>query len=1085
MFGSKFNARSSQPTRFRTMESLERRDMMAGDVNAVLVNGVLHIEGTKDDDTIAVRTFEENGIAQIGVYYGKDEELRYSYDAIRVSAIELLAFAGNDTVDLSEMTVDCRILGGPGNNTLKGGAGNDVIIGSEGLDQIFGNGGIDYIYGRGGADEIDGGDGGDYISLDAGRKLGSIDEGDHDLEAMDYEQRVYHDLIHRYRDAFGFVVTEHESGGYHEQGDAVHSTGLAVAAAALHGHNADVRELLRVLRDQPFMYENGKLRLIRHPLVEEYLKRGDSIDPDPIRHSPVTKDGIIGVMAGLHYAYNSDGMSEETRALAREVMGKYIDFLIDNQWKTLDQYPEEYWSTVDDPRKNGDEKVFAKIFSTPHGSLEKEIGLVTKKGVEAYVLSPSDHYALQNVAAKMGFTTAHWNVFGATLATFTQVSGDRLQQVSKDSARNLAEWVGSQFDQFLKDLPSIHRGYSFHVIPGLDQTLITGSIDLDISSADRERVVSAVKDLVYELFNGVLPRFTDQATETPAEIFKQVNLIGRLADKVVDILPSWMGRDAARSLVMGSLQQAMPWISGEVLNEVFVFRVAHILAADKPDVAHLTFWPTLLELETRPEMVDLLGWSVSQLQSSVAESTDMLLFTWLDGGTDRVNKWLKKFETDPDYGNIDYAWKVESVSNEEKIAKASKSESKDFGKHRVDYLLLKGLKEHGRPEALSRRLDWIEPWRESVEEYFNDLKDQAGDAWNQLKNDAVRLAKKLVFELKVGLADTAKILRDQTGATYKEIVTGLAEVTNDFGDLANALREADANYNDIVESMWSQTDKSLTRMAKVLKSAGAEFGEITGALWGKANKNLNSMAKALEAAGANYGQIVDQLWTKSGKNLNNMAEALQESGANYTQIADELWSKAKSNVTNMAKVLDHTGADAGDIVNALWSKSGKSLKVMAATLDDLGVKYSEIINELWAESGKNLGKLAQALDHIGADYGDIVNALWAKSGKNLNKVAIALDEAGASYNEIVDELWARSGKNLNKMAEALDAAGANFSKVAKALAAKAGSKNQLKDAIRYIGGSAKDASSAVSDAWDSVSGKVGGVVSKGKTILGL
>jgi serralysin len=81
---------------------------------------------------------------------------------------------GNDTISGSDNRKrGNRLLGGPGNDTIRGGAGPDLIygnsgqdriVGGTGNDQLFGGPGADVIYGNSGNDHIEGGASKDFLS---------------------------------------------------------------------------------------------------------------------------------------------------------------------------------------------------------------------------------------------------------------------------------------------------------------------------------------------------------------------------------------------------------------------------------------------------------------------------------------------------------------------------------------------------------------------------------------------------------------------------------------------------------------------------------------------------------------------------------------------------------------------------------------------------------------------------------------------------------------------------------------------------------------------------------------------------------
>jgi len=357
-------------------------------VQATLVNDVLIVNGTSGNDKITVQQIPNAvGGSEIDVLVGDDKVNVGTFNGGAVREVAVYGLGGNDYIDLSGLKADARVLCGSGNNTVIGGSGTNTLLGGPGNDTLIGGSGTNVMYGGDGTNVLKPGSGENYMSLGTGVTFppGTLKPGDHDIEAMSYSDRVYFDLIHRYRDAFGIVVTTNVGDGTdNEQGDSLQATGLATAAAALRGDDAGTYQLLLTLRDQFFVSEGGETRLIRHPLVWDYIKSGAAFVKE--RHSPVTKDGIVGLIPGLYYAFTSPGMSDSTKALANEVIQKYINYFIANQWSTIGQYPDNY--------KAQDGKNFANVFDANGNE-------VAYKGPEAFILAPNDIYAIKNVAGKM------------------------------------------------------------------------------------------------------------------------------------------------------------------------------------------------------------------------------------------------------------------------------------------------------------------------------------------------------------------------------------------------------------------------------------------------------------------------------------------------------------------------------------------------------------------------------------------------------------------------------------------------------------------------------------------------------------
>src|SRR5207302_482437 len=104
----------------------------------------------------------------------------------------------------------------------------------------------------------------------------------------------------------------------------------------------------------------------------------------------------------------------------------------------------------------------------------------------------------------------------------------------------------------------------FNLIPGVDRTLVKGSLDLEISEADRTNIVTFVEDQVRTLLQDFLlnlvPGLPPVLPGTELE-HKFDDFFGRFIDHVVDVLPSWVGADRWKPFLTSVLQQAMPWLN--------------------------------------------------------------------------------------------------------------------------------------------------------------------------------------------------------------------------------------------------------------------------------------------------------------------------------------------------------------------------------------------------------------------------------------------------------------------------------------------------------------------------------------------
>ena len=1013
-------------------------------VSAELISNVLVIRGTdieKWGDNITVTMVPvgdpiDPNSAQPGqvlpthmVNVEDHGKLIGSWDSFSVFRIEVTALAGDDAVNLEGIAYDSWVYGGPGDDILKGGSGADRLFGGEGKDELVGNAGNDVLYGDAGKnDELNGGPGNDYLSVSPRTPLETIPAGDEDIETLSYEERMYFNLIHRHRDAWGFIINHGGIGQPDELGDAGIFTGIATATAALRGNAEDTLSLLKTLRDEPWVVENGRTQLVRHPNVFDYVKENGQVVRDRIQ--PMTKDGIVGITAGAYYAYTEyvnqeDSVSIEICDVATQLMDKYISYLIANQWKTIDHYPDHYWAQTDYP--NSDKSAFANVV-TPEG------GAVMWKGPEGYTLSPTDMFALQNSAAEMGFTTADWNPwvnFGTTVA---QVLGDGLSSAFRAATDALVDWVGEQVDSMLQQI-KVDHDFDFYVIKDVEWTRVRGDLHIAISQADRENVVTFVQ----------VEFRVDYASEIPA-LLAQVDVLPELlADKIVDALPGWTAADVWKPVVNGTLQQIMPWLNGNSFGELIAFNLAFYMAKSDGVLSHLTFWPTLMMYETRPEMVDMLGPSVADLHGALNGKMDMLLFAWLDRDTGKVAEWIEDFESNPNYDNLDYAWKRPKEVNTEAIAEQIWGNAKDgisddpprIGHHRLDYLILKQLAHRGVPESLlgpiftvrgltsdepessagvvgggqeleqldyggvagalsAADADWLDPWRDTLQNIGNQIKK----AWDDLRKN---------------LPEFVEAVWNEFSPTFSELAGALwGNVTDDFPEYASLL--------------WGYAENDLAKFAQALWDNGPqEFVEFAGVLWSYADNDLAKYAGAL--------------WDYAGNDLAKFAQALWDNGPQeFVEFAGVLWSYADNDLTKYAGVLwDYAENDLVGLAKALWDNGSQDFVELARIVWDYsGNDLAQYAAVLWSYSRNDLSRLAKAIRDNGPnDLLELANVLWNYADNDIVKYAGVLkvdleanvrdiaralhspDGADLGIYDIANVLWEDITSDLSELASAL------------------------------------------------------------------
>ena len=133
-------------------ELLERRTLLA--TTSAFVNhlGVLHVNGTADNDSIDVLRVGE----RVVVFVEPLGTRMTTYDVASLRSITVDAGAGDDSVIIDErIDLPANVTGGAGNDTLVGGAGHDRLDGGAGDDTLDGRGGADAMIGRDGTDTVD------------------------------------------------------------------------------------------------------------------------------------------------------------------------------------------------------------------------------------------------------------------------------------------------------------------------------------------------------------------------------------------------------------------------------------------------------------------------------------------------------------------------------------------------------------------------------------------------------------------------------------------------------------------------------------------------------------------------------------------------------------------------------------------------------------------------------------------------------------------------------------------------------------------------------------------------------------------
>ena len=133
-------------------DELERRRLLSSSLS----NGTLAVTTGGGNDAISVR------ISGNGVIVSENEHITGPFTGVRAYTIG--TGGGNDVVVVdASITVNGRLDGGSGNDTLIGGSGDNVLLGGAGDDFLVSRGGKDALLGQAGDDTLDGGLGDDYL----------------------------------------------------------------------------------------------------------------------------------------------------------------------------------------------------------------------------------------------------------------------------------------------------------------------------------------------------------------------------------------------------------------------------------------------------------------------------------------------------------------------------------------------------------------------------------------------------------------------------------------------------------------------------------------------------------------------------------------------------------------------------------------------------------------------------------------------------------------------------------------------------------------------------------------------------------
>ena len=582
--------------------------------------------------------------------------------------------------------------------------------------------------------------------------------------------------------------------------------------------------------------------------------------------------------------------------------------------------------------------------------------------------------------------------------------------------------------------------YSFHVIPGRDWTRVKGEVSLSIRDSLRRDIVQIVGSYIRENERLKNLAYSQQGGQ---------QLVGLLLDRIVSRLPGVLGRDDWRSLLGGAIQQILPWLDGGAFGEwiTFAFMLEEMSSRfgdedvdEKFYQVHLAFWPTLMVLETRPEMTGLLARSVTSFYDEIREHENGL-WAWLARDDRKVSELLQSFENGH-YETMNYMWERSRVEHERRTG------AKDEWA-RLDYLVLQAARRAGPPESLDEILaGWGRHWAAVRAPFIAELSDaaetiarQAKRAWDDLRSNPAAFARRLVREfgaslsdvvtvlstdLKLDLVSVARVLKNEFGSSSLRIAqelrsqlgvsaVGVARTLWSLGgntraQIAFTLWTMGRNsYVDVLRAVKSGTNASLaTTTSAFYRGVTSNLRVVAKALWDMGGNNRTEIAIALRGV-ASSQQIADALWNGIGGRLSQVALALYNGVTNdLGRVASALYDGAVSNLASVAGALWHMGGNnRSEIASALWRMGGN-------TRTDIAVA-------IWNGVGGRLSSVANALYHgVSNDIHLVANALWHMGGNTRIQVAVALRiGVGGPLRNIATALYYGISRDLHLVANAL------------------------------------------------------------------
>ncbi|PEO28697.1 hypothetical protein, partial [Bacillus toyonensis] len=523
----------------------------------------------------------------------------------------------------------------------------------------------------------------------------------------------------------------------------------------------------------------GRKHPIRHPEVIDYYRYGDDIKQ---RMSPLSKDSFGAIIAASYYCYSCPNSSQEVRKLARDLITKWTEYLILFQWRTHSIYIEgefEPYEQDDDNYKN--------IFSD-----DKLIKRKTYKGLESFMLWPHEIYALQNAAAYLGIPTSHWKVW-------ENIIPELKQTIIDFAAPYIAQYAGEALDALLKNYRSVVP-YSIQILPGWSSGKVEGVFVVEIPSDTREQVVTnfkeALKDLLREIIR--LGNYKDYQSD---------ELLGILINRILDFFPDVLGPNSWRSILTRSIQQVLPWITGEGWIEALTFLgFLQLLKIKDMDISTIsyTLWIYAIECETRPEVKDILKAAIQDFYSYLrGYDNPNSLWAWIAEDSGRVNEHIQLFESHEWNYWWKFAYQEKKFNDWLKEAENPSNNKGNKSSPRLDYLVLSGLAEKGAPVGVTDILsDWFEKFEDLV-------KDAANHFIKNLTAEIQRQFNQAGYYIREKLNEVGELIRETWSNTLEFTRETLFQgnligksTWNQAGDLIHKWSKVDG---EVIEEFWNRT----------------------------------------------------------------------------------------------------------------------------------------------------------------------------------------------------------------------------------------------------------------------------------------